>query len=250
MIWEPHVLALAIPAVLIAGVSKGGFGSGASFAGATLLALVLEPAVALGIMLPLLMVIDLTTLRPFWGKWSWRDAQLLVIGSVPGIALGALLLGWANDDVLRILIGTVALLFVAYQLAAGRGWIPRRTEPFSNGVGLAAGAVSGFTSFVSHAGGPPVAIYLLAQGIKKTAYQATTVLVFWIINLLKFGPYLALGAFGGGTWHAVLVLTPFAILGAWIGIKAHHMVPEGPFFRLAYILLTATGAKLIWDALT
>lgn len=243
-------LAIAIPAVIFAGVSKGGFGSGASFASAAVLALILEPTLALGIMLPLLMLIDAVTLKPFWGKWSWRDARLLVIGALPGVALGALLFTVANEDVFRFLIGLVALIFVAYQLASTNGIVPRRTTLFPGPVGLIAGTTAGFTSFVSHAGGPPVGIYLLAQGMQKTTYQATTVLVFWAINIMKFFPYAALGAFNAETVKANLVLAPFALLGAWVGVKTHHIMPERLFFGFVYLALTLTGAKLIWDALT
>lgn len=59
--------AVAVPAVIFAGISKGGFGSGASFASATILALIIEPGMALGIMLPLLLLMDLSALGPFWG---------------------------------------------------------------------------------------------------------------------------------------------------------------------------------------
>ncbi|MEL6887770.1 MAG: sulfite exporter TauE/SafE family protein, partial [Pseudomonadota bacterium] len=45
-------------------------------------------------------------------------------------------------------------------------------------------------------------------------------------------------------------LAPFALLGAWLGVKAHHMVPERAFFALTYVLLVVTGTKLIWDGLT
>ncbi len=243
-------LAIAIPAVIFAGVSKGGFGSGASFASAAVLALILDPALALGIMLPLLMLIDAVTLKPFWGRWSWRDARLLVIGAIPGVVFGAIVFSVANDDLLRFLIGTVALVFVFYQLASARGLVPKRTTPFPGPVGLIAGATAGFTSFVSHAGGPPVGIYLLAQGMQKTTYQATTVLVFWAINILKFFPYAALGAFNTETLKANLVLAPFAVLGAWIGVKTHHIMPERLFFGIVYVALLLTGTKLIWDALT
>ena len=117
-------------------------------------------------------------------------------------------------------------------------------------AGLTAGLVAGFTSFVSHAGGPPAAVYLLSQRLSKTEFQASTVLVFWVINVAKFIPYAFLGLF---TWHtalADLLLAPFAILGAWLGVRAHWMMSERLFFGIAYVLLTLTGTKLIWDALT
>ncbi|NHX27949.1 TSUP family transporter, partial [Escherichia coli] len=106
------------------------------------------------------------------------------------------------------------------------------------------------TSFISHAGGPPVAVFLLAQGLGKTTFQATTVLVFWAINLLKFVPYAALGIFSGDTLRADLILAPFALIGAWLGVRAHRLMPERAFFAVTYVLVSVTGAKLIWDGLT
>ncbi|SMX31140.1 sulfite exporter TauE/SafE family protein [Actibacterium lipolyticum] len=242
--------ALAIPAVIFAGISKAGFGSGASFAATPILALVLPPAAAIGLMLPLLMLVDLVTLGPYRGQWRWPIAKRMILGAVPGVALGALLYNLTNPDIFRFLIGAVALGFVAFQLSVRMRLFRYRAEPFSPKAGVFAGTVAGFTSFVSHAGGPPVAVYLLAEGLGKTAFQATTVMVFWAINIMKFVPYAFLGIFTWETFVADLFLAPFALLGAWIGIKAHHMVPERVFFALTYIFLSITGAKLIWDALT
>jgi uncharacterized membrane protein YfcA len=112
---------VAAPAVLFAGISKGGFGSGAAFASATILALVVEPGLALGIMLPLLMLIDLTTLRPYWKKWSWPDARLMMLGGVPGVVIGVLVYRAVDADAMRLLIGAIALGFVIWHLSLRAG---------------------------------------------------------------------------------------------------------------------------------
>lgn len=239
--------AVAIPAVTWAGISKSGFGSGAAFASASVLALIVPPAVALGMMLPLLMLVDAVSLRPYWRRWSWGDARVLVLGAVPGVGLGIALYTVADEDLLRLLIGGVSVGFVMWQLrpkrVAARRILPRW-------AGFLAGMAAGFTSFVSHAGGPPVAVYLLSRGIEKTTYQATTVLVFWIVNIAKFVPYTFLGIFTLQTVWADVVLAPFALIGAWLGVKAHHMVSEKVFFGITYVMLVLTGTKLIFDALT
>ena len=241
---------IAGPAVMFAGISKAGFGSGAAFAAAAILAVAVEPGLALGVMLPMLMLVDAATLGPYWRKWSWPDAKALIIGGVPGIALGAALYTVADADVFRFLIGAISIGFVAWQIAQKRGLIRPFHERLPAWVGWTAGSVAGFTSFVSHAGGPPAAAYLLSQRLAKTQYQATTVLVFWAINIVKFVPYAFLGLFTLETFKANLVLAPFALIGAWLGVKAHHLVPEWLFFRITYVLLVLTGSKLIWDALT
>ena len=242
--------ALAIPAVLFAGISKGGFGSGAAFAATPLLAVILPPEQALALMLPLLMVIDLTTLRPYWGKWSTRDAIRLIIGAVPGVALGAWLLEVAPPDLLRFLIGSVAIGFVAWQMLVRAGRVPVPSTELGPVAGGLTGLAGGFTSYISHAGGPPVAVYLLSRGLSKTAYQATTVITFWAVNIMKAVPYALLGVFSRDSLTAGATLVPVAVAGALIGVKAHRALSERAFFGITYVLLSVTGAKLIWDSLT
>nr|WP_139838045.1 sulfite exporter TauE/SafE family protein [Roseovarius gaetbuli] len=245
-----EVFAIGVFAALFAGISKGGFGSGAAFAGAAILAIVISPGVALGLMLPILMLIDLASLRAYWRQWSGRDAALLVVGGLPGVALGVVLLQRTDADVLRLLIGGIAIGFVLWQLAMRAGLRRRSTRPMPVWGGALAGMVAGFTSFVSHAGGPPAAVYLLSRGLDKTRYQATTVLVFWALNMAKAVPYAMLGLFTRDTLLFALALAPFALLGAWIGVRAHRRVPERVFFAITYILLVVTGVKLVWDGLS
>ncbi|MEM8730354.1 MAG: sulfite exporter TauE/SafE family protein [Pseudomonadota bacterium] len=246
----PTFFAFAVPAVLFAGISKGGFGSGAAFASAALLALILEPGDALGVMLPLLMLIDAATLGPFWKRWNPIDSKLLILGGLPGVALGALLYKLAEPDVFRVLIGAIALGFIVFQLARQYQLLRPSKRDLPDWLGLVAGVIAGFSSFVSHAGGPPAAAYMLAKGRDKTTYQATTVLVFWVINIAKFIPYVFLGLFTATSLTANLILAPVALIGTWIGVKAHYWVSERLFFAITYVALGITGVKLLWEGLT
>ena len=242
--------AVAIPAVLLAGISKGGFGSGGAFVATPLLALVIEPAVAVATMLPLLMLMDVTGLRSYWRGWDWSRARVLMAGRVPGVLLGWAVFRAVDDDGVRLMVGLVALGFVAFQLARARGWLrpgQRLGGPVS---GLLWGGASEFTSFVSHAGGPPASMYLLASNLEKTRYQATTVLTFWWANLIKLPAYFALGLISAETALAGIALAPVAVAGVLIGVWAHVRVPEAYFFRIMYALLTVAGARLVYDALT
>ena len=114
---------IAVPAVVFAGISKGGFGSGAAFAAASILALTLPPGLALGVMLPLLMLMDVASLRPYWRKWRWHESRLLILGGIPGVALGAGLFSIVNDDVFRVLIGVISVAFVIWTQLTPRGWV-------------------------------------------------------------------------------------------------------------------------------
>jgi uncharacterized membrane protein YfcA len=236
-------------AVLFAGISNGGFGSGAAFASSAILAIILPPAAALGIMLPLLMLMDTTSLRAYWGKWSWTDARLLLIGSLPGTFLGAVFFVVVNPDAIRVLIGAISLAFVAWQMLSRSRFLSLNESRFGARAGLIAGVILGFTSFVSHAGGPAAAVYLLGQRLSKTTYQATTVIIFALVNFAKAVLYAGMGIFTFEGVTTTVIFAPVAVLGTWLGIRAHFLVSERLFFALTYVMLTLTGIKLIYDGL-
>ncbi|EAR52425.1 membrane protein, putative [Oceanicola granulosus HTCC2516] len=241
--------ALAVPAVLFAAVSKAGFGSGAAFAAAAILALAMPPGLALGMMLPLLMLVDVAALRAYRGQWHRPSALGIILGAIPGVALGAWLYLVVPADLFRVLIGLMCLLFVGYQIARERGWLRIGKMPFSWPLAGLTGTFVGFTSFVSHAGGPPAAVFLLSQSLGKTTFQATTVIIFWAVNLMKVIPYAMIGIFTADTLLAALLLAPVALAGTWLGVRAHHWVSERVFFGLTYVLLVVTGVRLIWVGL-
>nr|WP_275403019.1 sulfite exporter TauE/SafE family protein [Roseibacterium persicicum] len=236
---------------LLAGISKGGFGGSLGFASSAILAVVVEPGVALALMLPVLMAIDVAAVRAFWGRWDAPSAQAILLGALPGLALGALLFHVVSSDGIRVLIGLLAVGFPLFRLALARGWIGPRAGGFDRRKGWIAGTGVGFTSFVAHAGGPPFAMFMLGQGgIDKTRYHATSVIVFWVVNALKAGIYTWMGLFTWSLLGASATLIPVALLGAWIGMRAHKAIPDRVFFAVAYTALVLTGLKLLWDGLT
>lgn len=242
--------AVAIVAVLISAVSKGGFGGGAGFASAPLLALAMPPAQAVGLLLPLLMLMDAISLPPYWRRWEWRHSLLLMAGGVPGTLAGWWIYGSISANGVRLFIGLLSLGFVLWAFAGARGWLRPPDRDPGPAKGLFWGAVTGFTSFISHAGGPPASMYLLGLRLDRTTYQASTVLVFWWINLIKVPAYIEIGMLNRGLTVPLLVLAPVAVAGVFAGVWAHRRVSDAIFYRLTYALLAVTGAKLVWDALS
>ncbi|MEQ9815609.1 MAG: sulfite exporter TauE/SafE family protein [Azospirillaceae bacterium] len=236
---------LTAVAVLIAGMSKGGFGAGAGFAATPLVALVAGPAQAAAIMLPILILMDQVGLYAYWRQWNWRIALTLMITALVGIALGALTFGLMDEAILKILIGGIALGFIVFRFMGQRqARAPR--EPGGWRAWLW-GSVTGFVSFAVHAGGPPTSIYLIPLGLQRTVYQATTVLLFWWVNLVKLIPYFMLGLFTPVNLELSAIFAPLAILAMWLGIWAHKRISDKLFYRLILIFLAGAGGKLVWD---
>lgn len=238
----------AVPAVIFAGISKGGFANGPAFAATPFLALVLEPAQAVALMLPLLMIMDGTAVWSYRGRWNRAEAAIMILAAIPGLLVGMVLFRAISPDLVRLAIGVVAIGFVAFQIAVGQGWIVPGARRTGRGSALLWGGLLGFGSFISHAGGPPASVYLLGRGLDKTAFQATMVLIFTVVNALKFLMYVAIGLFVANIGLAVVTLAPVAILGTMLGVATHRLVSPKVYFRLTYAFLVLTGAKLIFDA--
>ena len=247
---DPWFFAVAIPAVILFGISKSGFGGAFGAIAVPIMALVISPVQAAGILLPILCFMDILGLWAFRGRWIWSELRILLPASLLGILIGTLLFGLMSAALVRLIVGGIALVFTLHH------WLDRyrdkpegkRYMPRSAGVLGAAGA--GFTSFVAHAGGPPLTIYLLRRPLDKTEFVATTVVFFAVVNYVKLVPYASLGQLSAENLVASLVLAPLAPVGIWLGYWLHNKVSDRLFFRFAYLLLFAVSLKLISDGIS
>ena len=245
MISDPIFYAVAVPAVLLIGISKGGFGGALGGGAVPLMAIALSPRQAASIVLPLLCLTDLVGLRVYFGKWDARIVRALIPGALVGVALGALTFGLFNESAIRLLIGVISVLFVASRWRDAKAQEQR--APPSKIAGGCMAAVSGFTSFVAHAGGPPVLMYLLPQRLDKVTFLATVNVFFLITNAVKLIPYAWLGQFSGANLLASLTLAPLVPLGVALGVWLQNRVSTVWFFRIAQFGLLATGLQLIYQ---
>jgi len=241
---DPWFWAVAIPAVALAGVSKGGFGGGGAGSAATpLMALVISPATAAAIMLPLLCAMDLAGIRAYLWRWDRRIMRIVVPAGLIGCIAGALTFRHLNDNWIRVLVGGIALGFLFYSV------FPRKRVPPrpSDAVGWFWSMVSGFTSFITHSGTPPLMVYLLPQRLEKAAFAATTLVFFAVLNYAKILPYLWLGLFDLRNLGTSAALLPVGVGGIYFGLWLQKRIPPFWFFRIIYTVLFFTGSKLMYD---
>ena len=247
MLTDPWFYVIAVPAVLVTAISKGGLGGGLGVLAVPLMALVIEPLTAAAIMLPILCTIDLFSVRAFRWQWDWGNLRILLPAALAGIALATATAHYFDTTLIKLLVGLVALWFaIDFVLARARrrSATVRAPRPL---FGAFMGAIAGFTSFVAHAGSPPVNLYLLSQRLDKTVFVATTICFFAVVNFTKLIPYAWLGQFHRETLLTALVLAPLAPIGVWIGTWLHHRISPGLFYLLCYGLLGLTGVKLLFD---
>lgn len=249
MIEGPLFYLLAVPAVLILGISKGGFGGGLGSLAVPLLALVVSPIQAAAVLLPILCVMDVQGAWVYRGRWDKANLKILIPAALIGLSIGTVSFRYLDSAIIRLIIGSLAVGFTIHHWLGGL--LAKRA---ARGIGLLRGTfwgtVSGFTSFIAHAGGPPLSIYLLPQRMDKTRFLATTVIFVLFMNYVKLVPYAWIGQFSRENLYTSLVLLPLAPLGMWLGIWMHRIVPENVFYRVCYLLLFLVGLKLLFDGVS
>jgi uncharacterized membrane protein YfcA len=243
IITDPFFYAVAIPAVIFLGLSKGGF-SGVGIAATPLLALYLPPLEAAALLLPVLITQDLISIYVYRREWDASNLKIMLPGAVAGMTLAWLLASYISDNAVRITVGLIGLIFVIDV------WRKRaRIEPTRMGPagGVFWGAVSGFTSFMTQAGGPPFQVYVLPQRLPKLVLVGTTTIFFAVVNALKIVPYFALGQFHAGNFATSLALLPMAIIANFMGIWLVKHTPTNLFYNIAYALLFVISLVLLWQ---
>lgn len=241
---DPYFYLVAIPAVLLYGISKGGFGGGVAILSVPLMAMVMPPAQAAAILLPILVVMDVLVVKAYWRIFDATTLRYLLPAAVIGIAIGYFSADAMSDDYMRILIGALALLFGTQQLSGFRADAGRE---HSRLMGWVLGTLAGFTSFSIHAGGPPFTMYLQPKQLSPLLFAGTAGIFFAVVNAMKILPYYALGQFSADNIAYSLLLVPLAPLGVKLG---HYLVKRsssGFYYHLISFFLVIVGAKLLWE---
>lgn len=239
-------------AVLITGVIKGGFGGAAGGLAVPIMSLWISPFAAAGVMLPILCAMDLIGVKAYWKKWSWPVLQPAFFGALIGIGIGSLMFQSLSVKQLKLMVGVIAVTFVLNKWLSLTDrlvmFLKREKHEMGQVGGVFWGSLSGFTSTLAHAGGPPFSVYILGRQIDKTTVVASASLYFLFINYTKIIPYFFLGQLNLANLQLSLVFALLVPLGVGLGIWLHKRVSEKIFYHTSYALLFATGLKLIWGA--
>jgi uncharacterized membrane protein YfcA len=241
---DPAFLIAAVIAASCVGLGKGGLPVVAMLS-VPILALFISPIAAAGLLLPVYIISDV------FGLWAYRrefDRKVLII-MIVAMTLGVGL-GWAtarvvDEAVVTLVVGLIGASF-ALNLLLRRGATGPKKEPHWPG-GLFWGTIAGFTSFVSHAGGPPYQVWTLPLRLTKAVFVGTQVIAFAYVNALKLIPYAALGQLSFDNLKFAALLSVPASASVFLGVYLVRIVPEALFFKVVTWALLGVSLKLIYD---
>src|SRR5262245_5109295 len=246
LITDPVFYLTAIPAVTFLGLSKGGF-SGVGLLATPLLALVLPPLQAAAILLPILILQDVISVFVYRRDWDLENLKVMLPGAIIGVSTAWALAAHVSDAHVRLAVGAIALGFaVDHWLGRGRPGSMRVTVRH----GVFWGGVSGFTSTLCQAGGPPFQVHVLPQRLDKLTFVGTMAIFFAAVNLIKVIPYFALGQFSTAGLATSALLVPLAVATNFLGIWLVRITPTALFYSLTYVLMFVISLALIYSGLS
>ena len=245
LITDSYFYAVAIPAVLLLGISKSGFGAGLGSLAVPIMALAVAVPQAAAILMPVLLVMDLLGMAAFRKDFDLVLMKFLLPFGLVGIVIGALLFKLLDAHLVSGIVGVFTLAFLAQRLV-----FPPKADspPPPRWLGALLTTTSGFTSFIAHAGGPPISAYVIPLRLSPVKFASTMAFFFFVINLAKWVPYAWLGLLDSRNMATSLVLLPIAPIGVWMGVRLARRVNQVLFYRLLYAGMALTGTKLVWDA--
>lgn len=248
MITDPVFYALAVPAVILLGLAKGGF-SGIGVIAVPLMALAVSPVLAASITLPILIVQDVVSVWAFRKTWDKAVLILMLPSAAIGIGAGFALAAFVQPAAVELAVGVISIVFALQRLWTGRGG---RTEPAAKPEkapwrGVLAGVAAGFTSQIAHAGGPPFQLYVMPKNLPRDVFIGTSAIFFAVVNWMKVPAYWALGQFTREAMLTAAALLPLAIASTTAGVWLVRRVPAARFYQIVYALMIVVGGKLAWD---
>ena len=245
MITDPVFYAVSVPAVLLLGISKSGFGAGFGSLAVPMMAMAVTVPEAAAILMPVLLVMDVLGMAAFRKDFDLKLLKFLLPCGLVGIVIGALLFKALDARTVAGIVGLFTLLFLAQRLL----FPPKpNSAPPPKWLGAMLTATSGFTSFIAYAGGPAINAYVIPLKLTPIKFTATMAFFFFVINLAKWLPYAWLGLLDMRNFSTSLVLLPLAPLGVWVGVRIAKHIQPTLFYRILYVGMFLTGLKLIWDA--
>lgn len=235
-------------AAYLMGLSKGGVPMIALLS-VPLMSLYIDPAQAAGLLLPIYIVADAYAVFLFRKAFSVRNLKILLPAAIVGIGLGYVAVAHVSGDLVKLLVAGVGFLYLGNALRGrfSKGQAPAKPADIPRGIFW--GTLTGLTSYISHAGGPPFQAYVLPQRLDKMVYLGTTTILFTAINLIKVPPFILAGQITWDSFIQAVWLAPMALAGAWSGAMVARYLSERVFYLLVEIALGVVSCKLLYDVI-
>ncbi len=232
-----------ILAAYLVGVAKTGFG-GVGVISVAIMAEFFEKS-SVGVLLPILVVADVTVYSLFRRYASWKPVWRLLPPALVGLVAGYFLLDWLPEEWARPMIGGIILLMVSLQILRKFAPVGFAKVAKSGGFGQVAGVSAGISTILANAAGPVFQLYFVSQRMEKLELIGIGARFFLLINLIKL-PFLGgLNFIDGESLMLNLKLVPLVILGVFTGRRLLDLVSQRVFEAMIIGFALLAGLRLV-----
>jgi uncharacterized membrane protein YfcA len=240
---EPTDLILMSIAALCVGLGKAGF-SGLGLIAVFIMAELFGKA-SVGILLPMLIVADLSVYPMFRKHASWGPVWRLLPPALMGLVAGFFLLDWLPEAWSKPAIGSVILMMVVIQMIRKFCQEPFDRLAHSEGFGYTAGVMAGVATMVANAAGPVFQLYFLSKRAPKMEMIGIGARFFLLINLIKL-PFM--GGLNFTTPETLLLnlkFVPIILVGVFFGKHLLGLISQRVFEWMVVGFAILAGMRLI-----
>ncbi len=233
-------------AAMCVGLGKAGF-SGLGLIAVFIMA-ELFGKVSVGVLLPMLIVADVSVYPMFRKHASWAPVWRLLPPALVGMVIGFFLLDGMPEEWAKPVIGSIILLMVALQLVRqfARDFFHKLAH--SSGFGMAAGSFAGIATTIANAAGPVFQLYFLARRLPKMELIGIGARFFLLINLIKL-PFM--GGLSFTTRESLMLnlkLIPLILLGIFLGRHLLQLISQRVFEWMIIGFAVIAGFRLLMTA--
>lgn len=175
---------------------------------------------------------------------KWKAVLPYIAGSAVGVAIGTVLLTAVDQNVIRLTIGVLLIVFSVYSLARPKIAPPDGGLPVEIGVGLVNGVIGGLTGL----GGIAMTVWSQLRGGNKDAQRAIfqpVMFATFLISAISFG---FVGSYTLETMKLYAFALPALLVGVGCGIWLYGKLDDVAFRRIILLLLFAAGVSLVVPA--
>jgi len=231
--------------LFISTLVRSTFGFGDAVVAMPLLSMVVGIHIATPLVALMSLTIATILLIQNWHLIHFKNAKWLIFYTFIGIPIGLFMLKGLFDNVMKLILASMIILFSVYQLARPK-LFRLVNDKWISFFGISAGILGG----AYNTEGPIIVIYSALRQWEPIQFRATLQSYFFPVALM-----VALAHGLGGLWtqsvlfYYVLSL-PLVFLAIFLGDKLHRKIPAGQFDKYIYICLIILGFFLFIKTLT
>jgi len=238
------LIVIILSIVFIAALTRSTFGFGDALIAMPLLALFIDIKIATPLMALIAFFIAISILIKNWKNIEFKSAWRLIVSSLVGIPIGIWYLDDINENIIKLTLGIIVLLFAAYNLAKPKLYY-LKSEKYAWIFGFIAGILGG----AYNTNGPPIVIYSSLKKWNPQNFRATLQGYFFTTGILLVISHGIAGNYTNEVLVYFAYCLPVTLVAVLIGARLNKKIPIIKFHKYIYMILIVLGFMLIYNSI-